>query len=182
VFAHARDREDHFVEMASRQSRKDTEKSVRKAKTDYTKAEGRVRQLDDIIAQIYEDKVSGELSAERFTKMLGKYEQEQTELIAKMDALRPALEQADIEAKNIGRFLRMVKRFTEIEELTAEVVSEFIERIEVGETEIVEPRKFSHWKDEKRQKVRILYNYIGDAPKDGEATIAETREKTTVII
>ena len=140
-------------------AQKDNEKSIRKAKTEYAKAENRIRQLDDIISQIYEDKVSGELSSERFAKMLGKYEQEQIELTVKMDALRPVLEQAEAQTQGIDKFLRMVKRFTEIKELSAEVVSEFIERIEVGETVMVNPRRFPHWADEKRQNIKIVYNY-----------------------
>lgn len=66
----AKDSEGRFVEMVNRQSRKDIEKNVRKAKTEYAKAENRVAQLDGIITQIYEDKVGGEISAERFAKML----------------------------------------------------------------------------------------------------------------
>jgi len=182
VFSLARDREDHFIEMAGRDARRKTEQSVKKAKTEYVKAEKRARQLDEIIIQIYEDKVSGELSAERFSKMLGKYEQEQSELTTKMDALRPVLEQAEADAQGIEKFLRLVKRFTEIEDLTAEIVSEFIERIEVGETVIVTPRRFSNWKDEKRQNVRIVYNYIGAVPQEGEAATAETREKMAAAV
>jgi predicted nucleic acid-binding Zn-ribbon protein len=174
-----RDSEDHFVELVGRQSRRENEKSTRKAKSEYAKAENRFRQLDDIIAQIYEDKVGGELSAERFAKMLGKYEQEQTDLTAKMDALRPLLEEAEEQSHSTDRFLRMVKRFTEIKSLTAEVVNEFIERIEIGETVVIAPRKHSHWKDEKQQSIRIVYNYIGAVPQAGEAVSAETREKTT---
>lgn len=182
VFALARDRENYFVELVGRQSRKDAEKSVRKAKTEYAKFENRVRQLDEIITQIYEDKVSGDLSPERFVKMLGKYEQEQLDLTEKMDALRPVLEQAEEQSESTDKFLRLVKRFTEITELTAEVVSEFIERIEVGETVIVKPRRFSHWKDEKRQNIKIVYNYIGAVPQAGDTVTPGTIEKTTMTV
>lgn len=179
VLAIARDNEDHFVELVGKQSRKDTEKIVNKAKLEYAKAENRIRQLDDIVTQIYEDKVSGELSSERFSKMLGKYEQEQLELTMKLHELRPVLEQAEDETQSTDRFLRLVKKFTEIEELTAEVVNEFIEKIVVGETELVAPRRFSHWKDEKRQNIRIVYNYIGSIPSENDELItANTSGKT----
>jgi len=178
VFALAKNHEVSFVEMAGKKAQKDNEKSIRKAKAEYAKAENRIRQLDDIILQIYEDKVSGELSSERFAKMLGKYEQEQIELTAKMDALRPVLEQAEEQTQGIDKFLRMVKRFTEIKELSAEVVSEFIERIEVGETVMVSPRRFSHWADEKRQNIRIVYNYIGAMPQEEEPITASASGKT----
>ena len=82
--------------------------------------------------------------------------------------------------QGIDKFLRMVRRFTEIKELTAEVVNEFIERIVVGETVILEPRRFSHWKDERRQNIRIVYNYVGAVPQSGETVAAKTREKTTI--
>jgi hypothetical protein len=178
VFALAKDSEAHFVELVSRQSRRETEKSVRKAKAECAKAETRIRQLDDIIAQIYEDKVGGELSAERFAKMLEKYEREQAELNAKLDELRPMLERAEEETQNVERFMRLVRTYTEIEALTADVVNEFIERIEVGETVVVKPRRFSHWKDEKRQNIRIVYNYIGAVPQEDKAVETTTREKT----
>ncbi|MCL2509389.1 MAG: recombinase family protein [Oscillospiraceae bacterium] len=173
VCALARNHEESFIETASSKARKDNEKNLKKARTEYTKAESRAHQLDDIIAQLYEDKVSGELSAERFAKMLEKYEAEQADLSAKLDALRPLMSEAEEQTLNIERFLRLVKKYTEIEELTAEVVSEFIERIEVGETVMVNPRRFSHWKDEKRQNIKIVYNYIGAMPQEGDSeTIA----------
>ena len=151
-------------------------------KAEYAKAENRVRQLDDIIAQIYEDKVNGEISAERFAKMLGKYELEQDGLTARMDELQPLISEVEEQALKTERFLRIVKAYTEIETLTAEFVNEFIERIEVSETEIVEPRKFNHRKDERRQNIRIVYNYIGTVPQTGEAVKAKTREKTIITV
>ena len=181
VFTLAKDNEAHFVEAACRQSQKDTGEDEKKAQIDYLKAENRIRQLDAIIAQIYEDKVSGAISTERFAKMFEKYEQEQVELTARKNELRPMLGRVEAHAQDIDRFLRLVKRFTEITELTAEIVNEFIERIEVSETLIVAPRRFGHWKDEKRQNVRIVYNYIGVVSQEGEAATAKTREKTTTI-
>lgn len=177
VITLARDSENKFVEMVSKQSRQEIEKSVKRAKMEYAKAENRIRQLDEIITHIYEDKVSGDLSAERFSKMLVKYEQEQNTLTARMNELQPLIDEAAEQALNTDRFLQIVKTHTEIETLTAEVVNEFIERIVVGETVITQPRKFSHWKDEKQQSIKIIYIYIGVIPETGEAVTAETREK-----
>ncbi len=177
VVALAKDSESRFVEMVSRQSQKDIEKSVRKAKTEYAKSENRITQLDSIISRIYEDKVSGEISAERFAKMLAQYELEQTELTARLNELRPVIAEAEEQTLNTDRFLRIVKSYTEIDTLTAEVVNEFIEKIVVGETMMVQPRRFSHWADEKRQNIRIVYNYIGDVPQDGEPLTAIARGK-----
>ena len=75
------------------------------------------------------------------------------------------------------RFLRLVKAYTEINTLTVEIVNEFIERIEVGETMIVQPRRNNHSKDEKRQNIKIVSNYIGVMPQERETVTAETRGK-----
>ncbi|MFA5629791.1 MAG: DUF4368 domain-containing protein [Dehalococcoidales bacterium] len=88
------------------------------------------------------------------------------------------LEQAEAQTQGIVKFLRGFKRFTEIKELNAEVVSEFIERIGIGETVMVNPRRFSHWADEKRQYIRIVCNYIGAMPQEKKAVTASASGKT----
>jgi hypothetical protein len=164
VFTFAKDSEGRFIETVSKQSRKDIEKNIRKAKTEYTKSENRIRQLNDIIAQIFENKVSGEISSERFAIMLSKYEQEQAELTSRLDELQPVIDQATEQAQNTDKFLRLVKSYTEIDTLTAEIANEFVERVEIGEAEVVQSRGYNHWKEEKRQDIKIVYNYIGTIP------------------
>ena len=180
VFALVKESESRFVELMRKESRKETEKAVRKAKNEYAKAENRVKQLDGIIEQLYEDKVSGQLSAERFGKMLEKYEAEQAQQTVLISELRPVIESAEEELAGIDRFVALVKSRTEPEELTADVVNELIERVEVGETEIVEKRQFAHWGDKTQQVIRIIYNYIGTVPSEpDEKAMTEYRGKTT---
>jgi len=179
VYALAKDYESKFVAMVSSQSQQEIDKSVRKAKSEYAKAENRFTQLDTIINQIYEDKVSGQISAERFAKMLGEYEREQAELKEKLTALGALIDEAESQTVNVDRFLTLIKRHTDIEELTGEIVSEFIEKIIIGETVMVNKRRFSHWADEKRQEMRIIYNYVGEIPQEsGEAITTNASGKT----
>ena len=55
---------------------------------------------------------------------------------------------------NAKRFIRVVKRFTEMQELTPEIVATLIERVEVGQAQVVD--------GEKKQEIRIVYNFIGN--------------------
>ena len=182
VLSLAKNREDYFIELINKQSKKEIEKGVKKAKTEYAKAENRIKQLDIIITQIYEDKVSGEISPERFFKMLEKYEIEQTGLSVLMNELRPLIDAAAEQELSTDKFLRLIRSHTEIKELTTEIVNEFIARIEIGETVIIQPRRFSHWKDDKRQEVKIIYNYIETVLHTGEEVISETRVKSSTTI
>ena len=52
--------------------------------------------------------------------------------------------------------MRLVKRYTEITELTPEVVREFIEKVIVHQAEKVNGKK--------RQAVEIIYNCVGVIP------------------
>ena len=48
----------------------------------------------------------------------------------------------------------MVKRFTEMQELTPEIVATLIERVELGQAPVVD--------GEKKQEIKIVYNFVGD--------------------
>ena len=60
---------------------------------------------------------------------------------------------ANLEA-NAKQFIRVVRRFTEMQELTPEIVATLIERVEVGQAQVVD--------GEKKQEIKIVYNFIGD--------------------
>lgn len=111
--------------------------------------------IDRIVNRLYEDKVNGELSAERFTKMLTDFETEQEMLKKKCEELRISV--ADIKTKcdNSKRFINLVKQFTEIPKLTTEIASTLIEKVIVYEAEKGEDGT-------KIQRVRVIYNLIED--------------------
>lgn len=150
-----------FAEKLNTASRKETERSFQKAKAELAKAKTRIRTLDRVISKIYEDNVEGKIGDERFATMLAGYEAEQSERKDKVIELESLVSEASEQATNIENFLRVVRSYTQITELTAEVVHEFIEKVFVGEAEYTEPR-FVHWAREKKQEVRIIYNYLGD--------------------
>lgn len=66
-----------------------TSKKALLAKTkELEKAEKRIRALDCIIQNLYEDKVSGNLTEEQFVKLSLSYKQQQTELNGKVSPLK----------------------------------------------------------------------------------------------
>ena len=93
--------------------------------------------------------------------MLSGYEAEQTDLKAKAEELESLVVAATQQTSNMEMFLRLVHAHTEVAELTADVVHEFINRIEVSEAEYT-PARYSHWARSKTQNVRIIYNYLDD--------------------
>lgn len=155
VFAMAREHESEFVAMLQEKSNRETKRDLSVKTKECAEAEKRIDALDRIIESLYEDKVCGNLTEERFVKMSRKYEQEQAELTAKVKAIKAELNEAKEQSDNLNKFMRLVRKYTDITELTPEIVRSFIEKI------LVYKGEKGHIK---RQTIEIIYNCIGAIP------------------
>ena len=152
--AYAKEHEADFVKMVEKKTRQQGDDVVKKAEKEYAETRNRIDDIDRIINQLYEDKVSGGLSAERFSRMLGKYEAEQETLRSRCQELQAQITAAKTTSDNAKQFIRMVRKFTDIQELTAEIVATLIERVEVGQAQVIDGVK--------KQEIKIIYNFIGN--------------------
>ena len=150
----AQDDEQAFVEMVRRSLNSQDQTERRNDERELSDAQNRLGSIDRIIEQLNEDRVTGTLSTERFTQMLGRYEGEQKQLREKCEKLQQSLISTKEKTENSDRFIRLVKSITQPETLTPELVGNLIERVEVGDVYIVD--------GEKKQDVRILFNFVGE--------------------
>jgi DNA invertase Pin-like site-specific DNA recombinase len=149
--------EARFIEKVSASESKERTRAIKKAETELTKSAFRINELDRIISRIYEDHVAGKLSDERFEKMLAGYETEQADLKVNVAELEKLIGEANEQTANADKFLRLVRTYTEPTELTGELVREFVEKIVVGRAEHIGGGHRT-----KKQRVRIIFNYIGE--------------------
>lgn len=153
VVSYVKAYEDEFVQMVMDADIKQKSKELAKKKRVLSDKEKRYTQLDGLFQRIYEDNVSGKLSDERFVKLSQGYEAEQKDLQSEIEALRMELSQEEQQSVNVKSFLSTVKKYTEIPELTSEIVHEFIDRIIVHEADKSSGKRI--------QKIEIIYNHIG---------------------
>lgn len=151
---YAREHEADFVKMVEKKTRRNGENAVKKGEKEYAEAKSRIEEIDQIINQLYEDKVGGGLSAERFSKMLVTYESEQETLRSKCEKLQAQIAAARTTSDNAKQFIRVIKKFTDMQELTPEIVATLIERVEIGQAKNVDGVK--------KQEIKIIYNFIGN--------------------
>lgn len=111
----------------------------------------------------------GKLSAERFAKLSGNYEQEQTELKQLVEELHSIVAATEAQSVNVKSFLKIVKKYTEPTELTPELLHEFVEKIVVHA-----PDKSS---GHRTQRIDVHYNFIGEIGLSPE--YKKFRQKTT---
>ena len=152
VLGMAKAHEKEFVAMLQEKSKRKSTKDSADKHREYEETEKRIAMLDRIIQNLYEDKVCGSLTEERFKKLAQTYEQEQAELTEKIKALRADIAAVKKDEEDISRFMRLVKKYTELTELTPEVVRTFIDKI------LIHARKSDK---QCSQEVEIIYNCIG---------------------
>lgn len=90
-------------------------------------------ELSALFRRLYEDNVLGRITNEQFRVLSEGYNDEQSSLKEKIPQTVERMEKLQASVTNISRFLEKAKRYTEIPELTSELLHLFIERIEVGE-------------------------------------------------
>ena len=157
VLGMAKGQETEFVSMLQEKNKKMTKSDLSEKAKECDEAEKRIAVLDRIIQNLYEDKVSGTLSEERFIKSSKNYESEQAELTDKVKFLKEELMAVQKETADINKFMRLIKRYTEITELNAEIVRTFIDKIYVHKGEKAQG---GH-----RQTIEIIYNCVGAIPE-----------------
>jgi len=161
VTAFAKEREAEFAALVESQMRKAEESALREAQAEYDRSRARADEIDRVINGMYEDKIRGLLPAERFAKMLAEYEAEQQTLRGRAAELKETLDSESEKAQSVNRFLALVRRFTDMSELTGEIAATFIDRVIVGPLERVDGKK--------HQTVRILYNIVGQVAGELES-------------
>lgn len=115
-------------------------------------AEKRIKALDKIIQNLYEDKVAGKISEERYMKMSDNYEVEQKALTERLNYLKAEIEKAQTQYDNINRFMAIVKRYSDFDEITPEILRAFVDKVIIHEKVKVDGH-YVH-------TIEIIYNFV----------------------
>ena len=133
VTAFARNSTDAFYELAMENGKAAADKLASETKKERLRIENRIKELDNIIRCLYEDRVVGRITPERYDTMAAGYEQEQRQLRDELEALTARMEQTDLREQEVQRFIDNANKYIEMNELTPELLRVFIRRIEVKE-------------------------------------------------
>ena len=145
--------EEDFIDEYRKCSEKESAKLKNTTKNELQKVEKRLAEIEKIIVKLYEEKVCGNMPPERFELLAKNYESEQSELKEKLEVLKITLEETIEEENNIIKFVSLVKSYTEVKELTPEILNSFIDRIYIGKPERIDGIR--------EQEVRIIYKLVG---------------------
>jgi len=127
----------------------------------------RVSELDALFERSFEEFTLGRLPEERYTKLIQKYENEQTVVTKQLEAISREIELHQDKTVSVEEFIKVIRKHSTIKKLTMAIVREFIDEIHIHQA----VRKNGHT----TQQIDIYYNCIGMIPLAPEAR--ETRKK-----
>lgn len=153
VVSYMKNYEDLFIREQLAKSSKDEAKQISKNKKELEQAKKRIIEIDNLFMHIYEDNISGKITDERFRNLSFSYDKEQKELKTKIEQLSKEINNTEKKTTDLTQFISNVKKYTEITELTPEILNELIEKILVHQTKKVNGKKV--------QEIDIYYRGVG---------------------
>lgn len=120
----------------------------------------RNNEIDNIIGNLYSDRVKGVLTEQRFIKLSGKLEAEQQTNEKRLSEITELLRENAAQESDIKSFISEVRQYGAIKELDEVILNRLIDRILIGEKHIED--------GEKVQEVRIIYNFVGEVQENKE--------------
>ena len=120
------------------------------------KGKARLEEIGKLIASVYEDKVMGKIPEEVCIELLRKYQDEKTELVTEIAVLESKLSEMERTTADVDEFIRRLKNYLNVPELTREMCMELIEFVTVDEC----PGKYS----KEPREIHIYYKLIDKQP------------------
>jgi hypothetical protein len=145
--------EETFVRREIEKADKERQITVENAKKEIVVLKRRDEELDGIFKRTYEDMVSGRISEARFDTLSTGYEQEQANVKRKILMLQDLVENGEEQVKDLKQLLVNVRKYTDPEELTPEMLNDLVDKILVHATD----KSSGH----RTQKIEIYYNAVG---------------------
>lgn len=147
------DDEQAFADILAQKSGAELMKEQKRNEGELQKAIVRNDTVSRLYEKLYEDNATGKVSDEWFMQLSHKYEVERMELKAKIADLRNKFIQSDEQQKDRENFTAAVRKFMQMEHLTAPLLRELIDHIDVFETQGVGKNR--------TQRIVIYYRFVG---------------------
>ncbi len=144
-------------EAIERERRKQGEKSHGQRREE---GQQRVLAIDKIVGKLYSDNASGKLSDARLERMVAELERESAGLQLQIEQWGEKGEAEDIQGR-FAAFYQLAQQYTQVDELTRDMVLTFIDRIEIGEKQLPPGVKVGNQHVTYQQEVKIYYKFIG---------------------
>ena len=167
VTSAAREHPEKFAAYIGSKQSIELQREIRRQEKELAAMRKRKAELDAIFKKLYEDSVLDRITTEQFQMLSGSYTEEQNLITVGIPQKENEIQRLRETVSGTDSFLDKAKRYTDITELTPELLRLFIEKIVVHEKEV-------KWSKHAPQTVEIYYNgigYVGSGQQDVEETM-----------
>lgn len=163
-----------FAEVLREQyEAKRSEKPVQ-MKTDLAEAKKRFDELEALIRSVYENYAKGLLPERQYKSLLRQYDEEQGDLEKRIETMEQALSIQQCNPIKIEKFISLIHKYKNPQELTPELLHELLDKIVVYE---------GTGRGAKRiQKIDLYFNFVGqlDIPLSQEELAVQEAEQAAI--
>ena len=175
VTSAAREHPEKFAAYIGSKQSAELQREIRRQEKELAAMRKRKAELDAIFKKLYEDSMLGRITTEQFQMLSGSYTEEQNLITVGIPQKESEIQRLRETVSGTDSFLDKAKRYTDITELTPELLRLFIERIVVHEKEV-------KWSKHAPQTVEIYYNgigYVGSGQQDTEEALEAPQTQDT---
>lgn len=178
IIRFSKEDEDEFVRIVRKAVASQQTTEVSDQKTRLEQCRKRSEELDVLLCKIYEDNALGKLPDKRYAVLESQYTAEQEALDSEIINLQNLISGEESSPLSAAKFIALVKRYQDFEELTNVMLNEFIYKILIHEREIKN-------RPDSPQTIEIYFNFIGKfempreehVPTPEEIELAERKER-----
>lgn len=153
--AHVLDDEDAFIEEVTQRCDKNQSEAEDANKREVESAKRRIEELNFMLKKLYEDNVSGKISDRQFTFLSAQYDNEADTLEQKIEELDALVIEDKRDKANLKKFIALIKKYTDITEITDDMLFEFIDKIYVHQ---VTGGRTGY----RQHQIDIHFNFLGE--------------------
>ncbi len=143
-----------LLDRLLRSGDKERAAAYKRQTAELTNAEKRKADVDKKFIKLYEDWSSGRITEYNFNMLSQRYQQEQQELMDKIERLKANLTAEQKTTVDAQKWVELIKQYANPTELTAELLNTLIEKIVVHEATKGEDGM-------REQEIEIYYRFIG---------------------
>ncbi|HID9739145.1 TPA: DUF4368 domain-containing protein [Streptococcus pyogenes] len=130
----------------------------------------RIQELERLMCRIYEDMILEKIPSSRYEILNSQYETEQRDLSREIEDLELVISRYENETDRVRKFISLISRYENFDDLTNTMINEFVEKIIIHERD----RKGSQTS---KQKIEIYFNFIGNYEVPKEELSEEEKSK-----
>jgi hypothetical protein len=109
-----------------------TDSTVKSAKKELKGKQRRLEELTRLMQVAYEDRVKGKMPEDICVEFIEKYSAEKKAVADEIAMLEEKILQVENTVQNVDAFIRNIKKYLEVPELTREMCYELIDRVIIG--------------------------------------------------